>query len=105
MVVVTTVATEAAAQKLARAAIDARLAACVQCLPIRSVYRWKGKVEDSAEVQLLLKTPLAHKTALLDWLSATHPYETPEILVLAAQDVSSAYLAWAENETGRVVAS
>ena len=103
VVVVTTVANEAAAQKLARAAIEKRLAACVQCLPIRSVYRWKGAIEQSQEVQLLLKTPGTRQAALLKWLAANHPYETPEIIVQPVSAVSAAYLAWAVAETDEEV--
>lgn len=101
MVVVTTVANDEQVQKLAHEAVQRHLVACVQCIPIRSVYHWKGCVEDSAEIQLLMKTPVGRKDELVSWLSSNHPYETPEILVLSVQDVSSAYLAWAETETNK----
>jgi periplasmic divalent cation tolerance protein len=60
-------------------------------------------VEESQEIQLQMKTPVNRKKELLDWLSANHPYEVPEIVVQPVLDVAATYLAWAEAETGRVV--
>jgi periplasmic divalent cation tolerance protein len=105
VVVITTVANEVDAQRLAQGLVDCRLAACVQWLPIRSVYRWKGKVEHSPEIQLLIKTPATKKDAVMTWLAENHPYETPEQIVLSVADVSVAYARWAGAETDSDVAS
>ncbi len=55
--ILTTVASEREARDLARRAIEERVAACVHYFPIRSVYRWRGKVEEDEEYQVTLKTP------------------------------------------------
>jgi len=80
---------------LARAALQARLAACVNIVPrIESHYWWQGKLESGAEVLLVLKTTQAKLAALEEVILARHPYDTPEFLVLPLKAGSSRYLAW-----------
>ncbi len=54
----------------------------------------KGKLEQEYEVQMLLKTDLAHQQALLDCLKSHHPYQTPELLVLPVTHGDNDYLSW-----------
>jgi periplasmic divalent cation tolerance protein len=92
--VLTTLGAAADAAALARALVEARLAACVNVLPaMTSIYRWKGAVEEDREQQLVIKTAPETVAALQAWLVAHHPYETPEFLVLEAGG-SEAYLRW-----------
>ena len=100
VVVLTTVADEASAQALARALLDAELAACVQLSRIESLYRWEGEVVSEPEVRLVVKTPAARRTALVDALLARHPYDVPQIVVLGADAVHGPYLDWAREVTG-----
>ena len=87
------------ARRLARAALQARLAACVNLVPrLESHYWWRGKMESSREILLLLKTRSAQLDPLAAFIRAEHPYETPEFLVLPLRGGSKQYLAWlAEN--------
>ncbi len=102
IVVLCTAPEAAVAERLARGVVEARLAACVNILPqIRSIYRWEGKVQDEAELLLVIKTRAEHFSELEAWLKQHHPYEVPEVLALPAIAVSSPYLAWLENETAR----
>jgi len=92
----TTVSTKEDAERLAQGLVEQSLAACVQIEgPIRSVYRWEGKVEVSEEFRLLVKFIPARGRALESWLLAHHPYETPEWLVVRAEQVAEKYLSWA----------
>jgi len=94
----TTVATEADARRLAHGAVAARLAACVQLSgPIRSVYRWEGKVVEETEWRLTFKVTLGLLPALEDWVIAQHPYSVPEWIVITADHTHPAYLAWAQG--------
>ena len=98
-VVLTTLPTREAAETIAHALIEARLAACVQLVDgLRSIYRWQGRVEESAEIQLIAKTTPAASTSLIERLRALHPYDVPEILTLDAT-ASAAYAAWLRDET------
>jgi periplasmic divalent cation tolerance protein len=99
VVFVTTPSQEKAAE-LARTLVEERLAACGNVLPgVRSIYRWEGKVEDDAEVLLLLKTTRERFPALRDRVLALHPYRVPEVIALPVETGSDGYLAWVRGET------
>jgi len=88
------------AQRIARALVDERRAACVSWIPgVRSVYRWKGKVEDGREVLLMIKTTAARWPALEKRIRQLHSYSVPEILALPVRSGSRAYLDWIRRET------
>ena len=94
LVLVTTPSAEVAAG-LARALVEARLAACGNVVPgLRSIYRWEGQVQDDAEALLLLKTTRARFEALRDEVLRRHPYEVPEVVALPLEAGSAAYLDW-----------
>jgi len=97
--VTTTLDDAGKAAALAEALVEARLAACVQCLPIRSVYRWEGRVEKTAELLLLAKTRTALVGELTAFLRARHPYRLPEIVAWPIAGGLPDYLAWIRDET------
>ena len=83
------------ADTLAIALVEERLAACVNVLePMRSVYRWNGRVETSIERQVIIKAAAAKVTALEVRVKQLHPYDLPEFIVLGIDSGSHAYLAW-----------
>lgn len=83
------------ARKLARAALEARLVACANLVPrLESHYWWQGKLEQSAEVLLLLKTRRTHLAALEKLILSQHPYDTPEFLALPLSTGTDRYLDW-----------
>jgi periplasmic divalent cation tolerance protein len=99
IVVLTTCASGEEAEKIARALVERRLAACVNVLPqARSFYRWKGALEDAAEWLLLIKSKRERFDQLRAALAALHSYEVPEIIALGVVDGSPAYLDWLEAE-------
>lgn len=92
--VLTTAASPEEAQRLAHSLLDAHLAACAQMLPaMTSIYRWEGKIEESSEVLMLLKTTRERLPQLEATLLELHSYEVPEFLILDAT-ASHAYAAW-----------
>jgi periplasmic divalent cation tolerance protein len=99
-VVLVTCANLAEAIKIAHAAVDQRLAACVNVFPypVRSVYRWKEKVELAREYLLLIKTVQHRLGALQRLVEKLHSYEVPEFVALPISTGSFEYLQWlAEN--------
>ena len=93
--VLTTFGNAEDAAKVIRALIEEKLAACGTLLPeARSIYTWKGKVEDTMETVVILKTAAAILPALQERLKALHPYETPEIIALDPAAVSEDYGRW-----------
>lgn len=96
MIAWTTVATQADAERLASWAVAAGLAACVQIDgPVRSIYRWEGKLEHSEEFRLTFKCLPGQLPALERHVLAAHPYDTPEWIAVVAAAVGEKYLSWA----------
>jgi len=92
----TTVETLEMAERLAKAAVESGLAACVQIEgPIQSVYLWKGALTQGTEFRLTFKCLEARITALEELILGLHPYEIPEWLVVKADRVAEKYLSWA----------
>jgi len=90
------------ARRLARAALQSRLIACANLLPkIESHYRWRGKIETSPEVLLLIKTTRTKLAALEKLILAKHPYDIPEFLVVPLSRGNSRYLAWLTDCVGK----
>jgi periplasmic divalent cation tolerance protein len=104
LVVLVTCRTAKEAERIARALVEARLAACGNILqsPVRSVYRWKNKVESAKEFLLLIKTSRRRFAKLQTAINKLHSYEVPEIIALPVAAGSPAYLAWVtESVSGR----
>jgi periplasmic divalent cation tolerance protein len=95
----TTVATLQDAREITRAVLGARLAACVQMVPVDSAFLWKGELMEEAEILLLFKTRETLYDDLERAIVAVHPYETPEIVMVPAGRVLPAYSSWLEQET------
>lgn len=87
------------AQAFARRLVERRLAACVNLVPLASVYRWHGEVERAREVLLVVKTVAARLAALERHVREEHPYDCPEFVVLAPHHVAAPYLRWLVEET------
>lgn len=98
-IVLTSMASEAQAEALARQIVEERLAACVQILPVRSIYRWQGALCAEPEWQLSIKTRQARFEALAQFITAHHAYEMPEIVQIPLTAGSAAYLRWLDDET------
>jgi periplasmic divalent cation tolerance protein len=83
------------AERIARALVEERLAACVNIVPgVVSIYRWKGNVEREPELMLVIKTLAQQVDALKKRLLELHPYELPEVVVIPIVGGHGAYLEW-----------
>ena len=99
LLVITTTTRRDEAEAIAYALVEKRLAGCVQISgPIRSVYRWKGALEESDEWQVTAKTRRDLFAKVEAAISAVHPFEVPEILALPIMTGSRAYLDWLDGE-------
>lgn len=86
---------EAVANTLARALVEARVAACVNIVPgLRSIYRWEDQIQEDPEVLLIIKTTAEAFPALESAVCAGHPYTVPELLALPIAHGHEEYLAW-----------
>ena len=98
-VVTTTVDSAETAESLAKGVVEARLGACVQIVPIRSVYRWDGEVRVDAEWQCVVKTSTIRVDDLVAHIKAHHTYDVPEVIVTPVLGGNDDYLAWVSEET------
>jgi periplasmic divalent cation tolerance protein len=101
IVVLSTCGSPEDGERLSRALVEARVAACVNVIPgVRSVYRWKGEVESEGECLLLIKSSRGQFDALRETLTKLHPYEVPELIALPVVDGSPGYLDWLTSSLG-----
>ncbi|HLM98300.1 MAG TPA: divalent-cation tolerance protein CutA [Bryobacteraceae bacterium] len=101
IVVFSTASSAEEAEKIARGLVNERLAACVNLVPaIRSIYRWQGKIEDSQEVLLIIKSSRERFDALRTLLEKLHSYEVPEVIAMPVVDGARNYLNWMDGELG-----
>jgi periplasmic divalent cation tolerance protein len=100
VIVLTNMPDRDAALKLARELVAKRLAACVNVLAgCTSVYRWKGEVEETAEVPVLIKTRAGRYDEVEAAIRRLHPYELPEIVAVPMTRGLDEYLEWLAGET------
>jgi periplasmic divalent cation tolerance protein len=89
------------AERIGRLVIEERLAACVNILgPIRSIYRWKGVVEEAEEVGAIFKTSDALADALMTRIAAQHSYDVPCVVCWPIDKILGPYEDWVEQSVG-----
>ena len=99
--VLTTAPDRETATAIARTLVERALVACANRLPgARSIYRWKGRIEESDEVLIVLKTTEARIRELEQAIAELHPYDVPEFVVLQPSHVGVEYLAWLLESSG-----
>ena len=98
MVALSTVGSAEEADRLARALVERRLAACVNVVPgVVSHYRWQGELQRDEERLLVIKTRAERIEALRDALRELHPYELPELVAFEISAGSPEYLKWLDD--------
>lgn len=99
LVAMTNLPDEASAARVARAVLEARVAACVNRLaPCQSEYWWEGKLEQAQEWPLLIKTTRGQYAALEAVIRAEHPYDVPELVAWPVAAGLGSYLDWVRQE-------
>ncbi|MDX8398376.1 MAG: divalent-cation tolerance protein CutA [Mariprofundaceae bacterium] len=97
-IIITSVEQQQQAQYITEQLLTKQLAACIQQTSGLSTYHWQGKLQNSREYYLHIKTRPELTTQVIDWLEQHHPYNTPEIITIKAQ-ASLAYSDWLYKET------
>jgi periplasmic divalent cation tolerance protein len=86
-------------ERLGRALVEERLAACASVVPgVVSVFRWQGEVQREEEALVIVKTVAEQVEAVRARVVALHPYDVPEVLVLPVDEGHEPYLRWVREE-------
>ena len=86
------------AERVGRAIVEERLAACVNILgPVRSIYRWQGKIETAEEVAAIFKTDENKSDQLIERIAALHSYDVPCIATWPINKILRDYADWVED--------
>jgi periplasmic divalent cation tolerance protein len=95
LIVYVTASTRKEAERLSRALVKEKLAACVSIIPgISSCYRWKGQIEQAKEILLMIKTTARRYPALEKRIRSLHSYSVPEIVAIPVVKGNPAYIEW-----------
>ena len=99
IVVLSTCGNPTEAELIARRLVETRLAACVNVVGgVRSVYHWRGAIEEGSECLLVIKSRRELFSQLRSEVEKLHSYEVPELLAFAVADGSPPYLSWMDRE-------
>lgn len=99
-VVLCTVPSEQVGVQIAQTLLEEQLVACVNILPgVRSLYRYKGKLEDDRELLLVIKTSDERLPSLIRRVPELHPYEVCEVIALEVSAGHPPYLDWVLGST------
>lgn len=98
LMIFVTVPNEEVAARLGKTLVTEKLIACVNIISgIRSIYSWQGKLEDSSEALMIIKTTQACYPNVEKRLQELHPYDTPEIIAVSPKKVANTYSQWVMN--------
>lgn len=89
---------ETTAKTLAHGLVSNKLAACVNIVPkILSIYQWEGKINEDAEVMLMVKTTSCKVDEISKYIRENHPYKVAEVISFPIENGNPPYLEWISN--------
>ncbi|HEX9678795.1 divalent-cation tolerance protein CutA [Nitrososphaera sp.] len=101
VIIISTFANEEAARGVSKKLVEMGLAACANLTPVRSIYTWRGRVEDQGECMAFFKTTQSSAKALKKEIAKLHPYDVPEVVEVKMADASKPYMEWLVGSTDR----
>lgn len=102
VVVFVTASSKDEAERISRALLDARLAACCNIVnAVTSLFWWEGKIDRAGEVLMMVKTRNGLLSDVITVVKANHSYSVPEVIALPIVGGNPDYLQWISNETAR----
>lgn len=96
-IILSTAGDKQEAKDIAWALVERKLAACVNIVPIDSVYRWKGEIEENPEFLLIIKTNSNNLEPVTKTITELNTYKLPECLQVEVETGSKEYLAWIDE--------
>lgn len=100
MVIWCTAPTALNAIKISRNLVESKLVACVNVIPgVKSIYEWDGKIEESDEHLLFIKTRKELFQQVRERIIDLHEYDVPEIIGVPITHGHQPYLDWINFST------
>jgi len=100
LIALSTINSEKKALEISKQLVERKIAACVNIIPnIKSIFRWKGEVQEESEWLLVIKTRPSNFNLLEKTLNEIHSYDVPELLCWSSSHQSKAYAKWVREET------
>jgi periplasmic divalent cation tolerance protein len=90
---------EIEAREIGRILIDEHLAACINYFPVKSIYRWRGEIEETDETVLIAKTRAELVDLLIRRVRGLHSNEVPCIVSWFIEKGNPEYLEWLKDST------
>lgn len=87
------------AVKIGKGLLKLKLIACYNLMPVESAYWWKGKIVDSKEFLLILKTKAVNFQKVDSYIKKHSTYQIPEVIGIKPQNINKKYLNWIKLET------
>lgn len=97
LVVFITAKDKAEARRIARKLLQKKLAACVNFIPVESMFAWEGDIQEEDEVLMVVKTKTDAFDELMTAVKIAHSYDTPEIIGAPVILGSREYLKWIDH--------
>ena len=88
-------------RRISRHVVEMRLAACANLFQIRSIYRWKGEINEEGEYGILFKIRDSDFESLKEEVLRVHPYEVPCVVRYPIAEGNQPYLEWIGESTER----
>jgi periplasmic divalent cation tolerance protein len=98
LVILVTATSETQARRIAKKLLQNHLAACVNFVPIESMFLWRGEIQEEEEVLMIIKTRSEVFDDLMGEIKSAHTYDTPEIIGMPVVIGSREYLKWIDDE-------
>ena len=98
-IITTTTDSKENADAITQRLLKKKLVACIQSTTIQSAYHWEGKIIQSVEIRLEMKTKRSLFENIQTEIEHLHTYDVPEIIMVPMADANSPYLQWIEEET------
>lgn len=101
-IITTTTDSKENADLITRLLLEKKLVACVQSTTIQSTYHWEGKIMQSEEIHLQMKTRRSLFETIQTEIEQLHTYDLPEIIMVSMAGANLDYLQWIEEETTNI---
>ncbi len=88
----------AEAEKLGERLLAEKLAACINIIPIKSLYNWEGKMERGDEAVLLAKTTKARSKKAMERIVALHSYQLPSVTAFCESAAHPRWRNWVAEQ-------